>query len=95
MAKKGKDNDLNEKILKLCLCNAIEDSNLTIQFIDTRIKFYTTLIEQLEDNKPFFFQKKKLIEYNNKLEEYNDKISDLYRQMGEETELIIKMHEQL
>lgn len=95
MAKKNKDNDLNEKILKLCFSNAIENSNLTMQCIDTKIKFYTTLIEQLEDDKPFFFQKKKLIEYNNKLEEYNNKISDLYRQMGEEVELIIKTQEQL
>ena len=90
--KQNEDKELFNMLLKLNIKYAIEDSNINIRMIDNRIRFYQTLIEHLEDNKPFFFQKKKLIEYNNKKEEYNAKISDLYVQLGEEVELIDKLY---
>ena len=62
-----------------------------MRIIDNRIKFYQSSISHLEDNKPFFFQKKKLIEYNNKIEEYENKMSELYTQLGEEYEMIEKL----
>ena len=89
--KKTEDKELVDMLLKLNIKYAIEDSNINIRMIDNRIKFYQTLIEHLEDNKPLFFQKKKLIEYNNKKEEYNTKINDLYAQLGEEVDLIDKL----
>ena len=89
--KKNDDNELFEKLLELNIKYAIEDSNINMKMIDNRIKFYQTLINHLEDNKPFFFQKKKLIEYNNKKEEYENKIFELYIQLGEEFELIDKL----
>lgn len=89
--KKNDDNELFEKLLELNIKYAIEDSNINMRMIDNRIKFYQTLINHLEDNKPFFFQKKKLIEYNNKKEEYENKIFELYIQLGEEFELIDKL----
>ena len=63
--------------------------------IDNSIKFYRTLINDLEDNKPFFFQKKKLIEYNNKKEEYESKISELYTQLNDEMKLIEKLSDDI
>lgn len=89
--KKNEDNELFEKLLELNIKYAIEDSNINMRMIDNRIKFYQSLINHLEDNKPFFFQKKKLIEYNNKKEEYENKISELYAQLGEEYEMIEKL----
>ena len=89
--KKTEDKELVDMLLKLNIKYAIEDSNINMRMIDNRIKFYQTLINHLEDNKPFFFQKKKLIEYNNKKEEYNTKINDLYAQLGEEVDLIDKL----
>ena len=89
--KKNDDNELFEKLLELNIKYAIEDSNINMRIIDNRIKFYQSLINHLEDNKPFFFQKKKLIEYNNKKEEYENKISELYAQLGEEYEMIEKL----
>ena len=89
---KNEDKELFDLLLKLNIKYAIEDSNINIRMIDNRIRFYQTLIEHLEDSKPFFFQKKKLIEYNNKKEEYNAKISDLYAQLGEEVDLINKLY---
>ena len=68
--KKNDDNELFEKLLEINIKYAIEDSNINMRMIDNRIKFYQTLINHLEDNKPFFFQKKKLIEYNNKIAEF-------------------------
>ncbi len=68
---KNEDKELVDMLLKLNIKYAIKDSNINIRMIDNRIRFYQTLIEHLEDSKPFFFQKKKLIEYNNKKEEYN------------------------
>lgn len=90
--KKDNNTELFESLLKLNIKYAIEDSNINIRMIDNRIKFYQTLIDHLEDNKPFFFQKKKLIEYNNKKEEYENKISELYAQLGEEYDLIEKLY---
>ena len=89
--KKNDDNELFEKLLELNIKYAIDDSNINMRMIDNRIKFYQSLINHLENNKPFFFQKKKLIEYNNKKEEYENKISELYTQLGEEYELIEKL----
>ena len=89
--KKNEDNELFEKLLELNIKYAIEDSNINMRIIDNRIKFYQSLINHLKDNKPFFFQKKKLIEYNNKKEEYKNKISELYAQLGEEYEMIEKL----
>lgn len=90
--KKDNDNELFEKLLELNIKYAIENSNINMRMIDNRIRFYQTLIEHLEDNKPFFFQKKKLIEYNNKIEEYESKISELYIQLEEEFKLIEKLN---
>ena len=89
---KNEDNQLFEKLLELNIKYAIEDSNINMRMIDNRIKFYQTLISHLEDTKPFFFQKKKLIEYNNKKEEYENKISELYIQLSEECEMIDKLY---
>lgn len=91
MNKKKDSDELFDKLLKLNIKYAIEDSNINMRMIDNRIKFYQTLINHLEDNKPLFFQKKKLIEYNNKKEEYENKISELYTQLGEEYEIIEKL----
>ncbi|MBP3635774.1 MAG: hypothetical protein J6J17_04925 [Bacilli bacterium] len=93
--KKDDDNKLFEKLLKLNIKYAIEDSNINMSMIEIRIKYYQTLINHLEGNKPLFFQKKKLIEYNNKLEEYNNKINELYIEFHEETKLLEKLYEQI
>lgn len=89
--KKDNDNELFEKLLELNIKYAIEDSNINMRMIDNRIKFYQSLINHLEDTKPFFFQKKKLIDYNNKKKEYENKIYELYKQLGEEYEMIEKL----
>lgn len=74
-----KDKDkLLEQLLELNIKNSIKDSNTNIRLLDNRIKFYQKLLGNLEKNKPLFFQKKKLIEYENKKKEYISKINELY-----------------
>ena len=80
-----KDKDkLIEQLLELNIKNSIKDSNTNIRLLDNRIKFYQTLLDNLEKNKPLFFQKKKFIEYENKNKEYNTKINELYIKIEEE-----------
>lgn len=79
---------LIEQLLELNIKNSIKDSNTNIRLLDNRIKFYQTLLNNLENNKPLFFQKKKLIAYENKKKEYNVKINELYIKIEEELRLI-------
>ena len=86
----NKDNELFELLLKLDIRKAINDSNTNIVMINKRIKIYQTLINDLEDNKPLFFQKKALLEYNKQLDEYNTKLNDLYKEIEDEIDMIDK-----
>ncbi len=67
-------NDENDKNLPL----------LYIEFLNQQICFYQGYIKYLKDNKPFFFQRKKMIKYNNKLKECEDKINEAYHKIGRE-----------
>lgn len=87
-----KDKDkLIEQLLELNIKNSIKDSNTNIRMLGNRIKFYQTLLNNLENNKPLFFQKKKLNEYENKKGEYNTKINELYTEIEKEVYLIEKI----
>lgn len=91
--KKNDNTELAVSLLKFTTYCFIENSNLNLKLIEKRIQFYQTLINDLKDDKPLFFQKKKLIDYNNKLEEYNKKINDLYIEFNEEIMLLEKLNE--
>ena len=55
----------------------IKISNDTLEYYYAGIKYYNNLINNLTLHKPFFFSKKKNIEYNNMLKEYNSEIERL------------------
>lgn len=61
-----------------------------IEHFYNEINFYQVLLNHLKDEKPFFFQKKKIIEYNLKVREYSDKIELLYVQLGEKVDTLYK-----
>ncbi len=86
---------LVEPLLKLTMHHLIEDSNLNLKFIEARMKFYQTLLADIKDDKPLFFQKKKLVEYNSKLEEYTGKIDELSTQFNEELKMLEELYEQI
>jgi len=66
------------KLIDLQLQHQKNNSNSMLEFYKQSISFYNMLIDNLKANKPYFWQKKKLIEYNDKLNEYNNKINQLY-----------------
>lgn len=79
---------INNKITELCSTNEIQCLNKSIKSLNNRINFYHLLIKHLEENKPLFFQKKKIFEYNQKYKEYDTKIDSLYIELGEEVSLL-------
>ena len=70
---------------------AIEDSNLIIKYYNDKLNYYEKLIEMEEKNKPLFFQKKKLMEYNTRLSEYKKIIEDTKNKLNKEIDLVIKL----
>lgn len=96
--KKTKTNDNDKMLIKLIdfgLVCQIEDSHSHLKMIDLQIKGYKLQLEFLEDNKPFWFQKKKIEEHNNKVEGLKDSILNCYAKFGEEMKMIDKMQKAL
>ncbi len=88
-----KDNDIIlEQLLELNIKKSIKDSNTNIRLLDNRIKFYQTLLNNLEKNKPLFFQKKKLVIYNNKIKEYKSKIKYFNIELQKEKNLLDELY---
>ena len=83
--------DLNDKILDLCLYQQIEESFHWMKLIEKQIEFCEMQIAHMEEYKPFWFQKKKLKAHYEDIELLEDKICDYYRQINKEVEMINKM----
>lgn len=73
----------------------IEDSHRWLDIIDMQIKNCQIQLHFLENNKPFWFQKKKLTEYNEKTSELENKINKYYQDLNEEVEMIFKLQKSL
>ncbi len=67
------------KLIDLQLQHLDSNSMKMLEFYREDINFYNMLINNLKANKPYFWQKKKLDEYNRQLDEYNNKINDIYK----------------
>ena len=85
------ENKLLESLLKLNVKYAMEDSNINLRLYGIKLQYYQNLLNQLENNKPLFFQKRKLINYENKIVEYNNKIDELSNKMEEEFNLLVNI----
>lgn len=81
---KHKDKEIFEKILDLCLLYENENSKNWIELVSYQITSYEIQKQHLIDNKPFFFQKKKLLEYKKKNEEIDFKIVKCLSDIEEE-----------
>lgn len=88
MLKNNVDKEIIDKVIDLGLLMSDELSKATINYYGSGIEYYRKLIEDLEEHKPLFFQKKKIIEYNTKLKEYNHELSKLYSKMETEINLL-------
>lgn len=85
-------NKLDNKLVKLQLLNCIENSKLYIDFLNVRIDFYNKQIGLLYINKPSWFQRKKLKEYNILLHSYEKKVMDYYNKINNELNIILKLY---
>ena len=87
------ENKVSESLIKLNIKYAIEDSNINLRLYGIKLQYYQNLLNQLENNKPLFFQKRKLIDYENKRVEYNRKIDELSTKMEEEFNLLVNLEQ--
>lgn len=72
------------KLLDLSLLYENENSKHWIELVNHQIKGYEIQKQYLIDNKPLFFQKKKLEEHNKKIEELDNKILKCLQKIEEE-----------
>ena len=83
-------NDCNKvmnKIIDLSLKFLNEEAKNWLNIICTKIKVYELQKMHLIKNKPLFFQKKKIIEYNKKIEDINKEIFNCFKSLEEEIDL--------
>ena len=81
------ENNYNEtikKIIDLSLTFLNKESKCWIDIMCTKIKFCELQKQYLLENKPLFFQKKKLEEYHIKIKDIDDKIMKILSDIEEE-----------
>ena len=96
--KNKKNNNVNsdtvaDRVIDLMLCYQIEDSRLTLELYEHRVKFYELQKEHLIENKPYKFQKKKMIKYEKELNDIDEKIMKLYAEVEEEIAIMERMQD--
>lgn len=87
------DKEMIIKYIDYCLKDSINEIDLNFQYYYEKIKYYTNLIKLTEQNKPLFFQKKKLKEYYEEIAEYNNIIKEASIKLDEEAKLIKEIME--
>lgn len=88
-------NKVNDKLVKLELLNCIENSKLYIDFLNIKIEFYNKQIFFLRCNKPLWFQRRKLKKYNVLLQSYEEKITNCYKKINDELNIVLKIYNDL
>ena len=90
-----KKNEIDEVIvndlLSIIVSYDIVESELHLKMLGQQAKMYRAEIEFLENTKPFFFQKKKLIAHNKHIEECELKLYETYKQMNDEAIYIMRL----
>lgn len=80
------------KLLELSLLYENENSKNWINLVNHQIKGYELQKQHLIDNKPYFFQKKKLEEHNKKIEEIDNKILKCLKDIEDEITFMEKIN---
>lgn len=81
-------NEIVNKIIELSLISLNKESKCWIDIICTKIKVCELQKQHLLENKPLFFQKKKLAEHNKKIDNINREIFNCLKSLEEEIDLI-------
>jgi len=95
MSKNNDDKNLTNKVIDLVLSFNIKESEFHLELLNIQVKRYQAEIRFLENTKPFFFQKKKLQEYQLQLEECENNLFETYKKISNEVELIHKIQESI
>ena len=82
---------VDENILDLCIYQGIEDSKNYLDILYLELKLLKNQIEFLDQDKPFWFQKKKLEIYNKEREELENKLNNYHEKILYELSLIAKL----
>lgn len=88
---KEKKSDIADKLLTLYSHNEIENSKFHITIIQKKIDTCKSELEDLNDNKPYWFQKKKLNAHEKKIQELNKKIYQYNLEIEEQLKIIDKL----
>ena len=83
------DDLIIKKLLDLSLLYENENSKNWIRLVSYQIKEYEIQKQHLIDNKPYFFQKKKIEEHNKTIEELDNKILKCLKDIEEEVSLMV------
>ena len=81
-------NEIVNKIIEISLISLNKESKCWIDIICTKIKVCELQKQHLTENKPLFFQKKKLAEHNKKIDNINREIFNCLKSLEEEIDLI-------
>lgn len=82
---------VDKKILDLCIYQGIEDSNNYLDILFLQFKLLKNQLKILDQEKPFWFQKKKLDKYCKEREELENKLSNYHEKILYELNLIAKL----
>jgi len=83
-----KQNNIADKLLKLYSHNEIENSKFHITIIQKKIDTCKLELDDLNNDKPYWFQKKKLNAHEKKIQELNKKIYQYNLEIEEQLKFI-------
>lgn len=83
--------EVSKKILDLCLYQGIEDSKNYLDILFLELKICKSQLEILEQEKPLWFQKKKIEKLKKERRELENKLNDYHDKILYELSLIFKL----
>lgn len=87
------NSSINDNILKLSLNYQMENSKEYLDILYLKLNFLKRQFNDLDEYKPFFFQKKKMEKYLEEKKELENKISNCRNEIQLELDLMAKMNE--
>ena len=85
--------DVYNNVFNLITKYQIEDSNSFLEVLTFQLKIAKYQLNFLQLNKPYWFQKKELEEYNEKKVELENRISKFKKMISDEYMIIAKLSE--
>ena len=87
------NNNLSDNIIKLSSYYQLESSKEYLDILYLQLKFLKNQIRNLDNYKPFFFQKKKMKKYLEEKKDLENKVSKCQNDIQYELSLMAKINE--